>query len=359
MTGETAKRRFRDFVLPHLDDAYRLAKWLSGNGADAEDIVQEAALRALAALEATAPLKPRAWWLAIVRNTALTWLARHRPKALALPATRRGGSMRVDPAPDPEARADRQRRGRTGAPRHRRPALAAARDAGDARDRRTRLPRNRRGDGGADRHGDVALVEGARDARANAREKIHDATTSAPCARPDGARWRTRRGEPARLRGELARSPELAAEYEKLVALRQAVRAHAPREAAPERLTRAGQALAAPASRSTRPPGAALAATLAVAAALAGYAAGRAGMGGDPTTAALVADYQRAALSGQPVDVATSDRHTVKPWLAARAPFGALAPELADEGFPLLGGRIDIRRPPADPDRWCIGGAST
>ena len=88
-----------------------------------------------------------------------------------------------------------------------------------------------------------------------------------------------------------------------------------------------------------------MAAGLALVAALGGYTAGRSG--GDPTTAALVAGYQRAALSGQPVDVASSDRHTVKPWLAARAPFGALAPDLAEDGFPLLGGRIDVldRRP--------------
>jgi RNA polymerase sigma-70 factor (ECF subfamily) len=83
MTGEAAKRRFRDIVTPHLDDGYGLAKWLSGSSADAEDIVQEAAIRALAALETTAPLKPRAWWLSVVRNTALTWMAKNRGKALA------------------------------------------------------------------------------------------------------------------------------------------------------------------------------------------------------------------------------------------------------------------------------------
>src|ERR1700742_4864655 len=82
MSGETAKRRFREVVMPHLDDAYSLAKWLSGNGADAEDIVQEASLRALAALEAMTPLKPRAWWLGVVRNAALTFMARRRPQAL-------------------------------------------------------------------------------------------------------------------------------------------------------------------------------------------------------------------------------------------------------------------------------------
>ena len=46
MTTENASRRFREVVILNLDDAYSLAKWLSGNGADAEDIVQEAAMRA-------------------------------------------------------------------------------------------------------------------------------------------------------------------------------------------------------------------------------------------------------------------------------------------------------------------------
>jgi RNA polymerase sigma-70 factor, ECF subfamily len=103
MTGETAKKRFRELVLPYLDDAYRLAKWLSGNGADAEDIVQEATLRALAALETTVPLKARAWWLAIVRNTALTWMGRHRPKALVLVGDDDAALDAIDPGLDPEA----------------------------------------------------------------------------------------------------------------------------------------------------------------------------------------------------------------------------------------------------------------
>jgi len=86
MTTEAASREFRDVVLPHLDEGYRLAKWLSGSGADADDIVQEAAMRALAALEGATPLKPRAWWLAVVRNAALTWMGRNRPKALSFVA---------------------------------------------------------------------------------------------------------------------------------------------------------------------------------------------------------------------------------------------------------------------------------
>jgi RNA polymerase sigma factor (sigma-70 family) len=78
MISERAKARFLEVFAPHLDDAYTLAKWLSGSGPDAEDIVQEAALRALEALERSAIAQPKAWSLAIVRNAALTWLARRR-----------------------------------------------------------------------------------------------------------------------------------------------------------------------------------------------------------------------------------------------------------------------------------------
>jgi RNA polymerase sigma-70 factor (ECF subfamily) len=102
MSTEAARRRFREVVPPHLDAAYALAKWMSGNAADAEDIVQEAALRALAALESTAPLKPRAWWLAVVRNTALTWMARQRPKALSFVEDLEALGAE-DQGPDPEA----------------------------------------------------------------------------------------------------------------------------------------------------------------------------------------------------------------------------------------------------------------
>jgi RNA polymerase sigma-70 factor (ECF subfamily) len=101
MTSETAQRRFREVVLPHLDDGYRLAKWLSGSQADAEDIVQDAAMRALAALEAATPLKPRPWWLAVVRNAALTYMARRRPKQLAYIADL--DEDIAEDAPDPEA----------------------------------------------------------------------------------------------------------------------------------------------------------------------------------------------------------------------------------------------------------------
>ena len=68
---------------PLIDDGYTLAKWLCRNPGDAEDIVQEAALRALKALETTSVERPKAWFLAIVRNAAITWMARNRPKDVA------------------------------------------------------------------------------------------------------------------------------------------------------------------------------------------------------------------------------------------------------------------------------------
>jgi RNA polymerase sigma-70 factor (ECF subfamily) len=71
-------------VLPHLDDAYGLARWLTGNGTDAEDVVQDACMRALASLDTAVIERPRAWVLTIVRNTAFTWLAKNRPKAILL-----------------------------------------------------------------------------------------------------------------------------------------------------------------------------------------------------------------------------------------------------------------------------------
>ena len=84
MTSESARRRFAEMVLPHLDDAYGLARWLTGNGTDAEDVVQEACIRALAALDGAQVERARAWLLTIVRNTAFTWLAKNRPKTVVL-----------------------------------------------------------------------------------------------------------------------------------------------------------------------------------------------------------------------------------------------------------------------------------
>jgi RNA polymerase sigma factor (sigma-70 family) len=72
-------------VLPHLGDAYALARWLARNDSDAEDIVQEACLRAFRGIAGFGDINARGWVLSIVRNTAYTWLKRHRnPKLVAV-----------------------------------------------------------------------------------------------------------------------------------------------------------------------------------------------------------------------------------------------------------------------------------
>jgi RNA polymerase sigma-70 factor (ECF subfamily) len=81
--SERARRRFQTVAPPHLDAAYSLAKALTGSGADAEDVVQDACVRALAALETREIAHPRAWFLTLTRNCALTLLSRRRPEVLA------------------------------------------------------------------------------------------------------------------------------------------------------------------------------------------------------------------------------------------------------------------------------------
>jgi RNA polymerase sigma-70 factor (ECF subfamily) len=76
------KALFAAVVMPYLGEAYALARWMTGNRSDAEDVVQEASLRAFRAIRRYAGGNARAWVLTIVRNTALTWMAKSRPAAL-------------------------------------------------------------------------------------------------------------------------------------------------------------------------------------------------------------------------------------------------------------------------------------
>jgi RNA polymerase sigma factor (sigma-70 family) len=71
---------FDEIFLPYMSEAYRLAQWLSGNASDAEDIVQEAAIRAFRGINGFGAVNARAWSLTIVRNTALSWLTKNRPR---------------------------------------------------------------------------------------------------------------------------------------------------------------------------------------------------------------------------------------------------------------------------------------
>jgi RNA polymerase sigma-70 factor (ECF subfamily) len=75
-------RRFEQTVLPHLDAAYNLARWLTRNEQDAEDIVQEACLRAFKFFDSFHSTDSRPWLLTIVRNTYYTWRQQERVSEL-------------------------------------------------------------------------------------------------------------------------------------------------------------------------------------------------------------------------------------------------------------------------------------
>ena len=92
---------FKDAVLPHLDAAYNLARWLTRNDQDAEDVVQEASLRAFKYWKGFSGRDCRSWLLAIVRNTYYSWL---RQRSVQAELTSDGDVDDVDESfPNPES----------------------------------------------------------------------------------------------------------------------------------------------------------------------------------------------------------------------------------------------------------------
>ena len=91
---------FEQAVLPHLDAAYNLARWLTRNNQDAEDVVQEAYLRAFRFFDGFRGGDGRAWLLAVVRNTCLTWLRQQgRTDTIEFDERLHGGEGR-EPTPE-------------------------------------------------------------------------------------------------------------------------------------------------------------------------------------------------------------------------------------------------------------------
>jgi RNA polymerase sigma-70 factor, ECF subfamily len=78
MPEENIAQTFEAAVLPHLDAAYNLARWLTRNEQDAEDVVHEACLRALRFFSGFRGGDARAWLMKIVRNTCYSWLHANR-----------------------------------------------------------------------------------------------------------------------------------------------------------------------------------------------------------------------------------------------------------------------------------------
>ena len=107
MVEQTRSRRFEVIVLPHLDAAYNLARWLTRSDHDAEDVVQESFLRAYRFFDGFHGESGRAWLLSIVRNTCYTWLQQNRKQDLLTPFDEEShsiGSTDPDrPSNNPEA----------------------------------------------------------------------------------------------------------------------------------------------------------------------------------------------------------------------------------------------------------------
>jgi anti-sigma factor RsiW len=149
---------------------------------------------------------------------------------------------------------------------------------------------------------------------------------------------------------QIADDPALAAERDRVAALRRVIRERLPREAVPPGL--AGRIEAAAGLRRTRPPShpsshpswRALAASVALAALVGSGATwfvldpGK----NDGVADIVVASHMRALMAPQSTDVTSSDRHTVKPWFNGRIAEAPRVVDLAGEGFPLVGARIDV-----------------
>ncbi|MBN9075653.1 MAG: anti-sigma factor [Rhizobiales bacterium 65-79] len=153
------------------------------------------------------------------------------------------------------------------------------------------------------------------------------------------------------LERRLAADPALAAEHARIAALRQSIR----RLPQPEPSTEFQARIAALGASGPRMPSraglrrpsfewGALAASILVTAVLASGVTRWAMLqtGPEDFAAAIANDHRRSLLAASPVDVASSDRHTVKPWLDAKLGFSPPAPDLAKEGFALIGGRIEV-----------------
>jgi anti-sigma factor RsiW len=146
------------------------------------------------------------------------------------------------------------------------------------------------------------------------------------------------------LEGAIATDATLAAERDRVQALCNLIRDRLAREPAPAGLLRRIEFAVGARRERQRPSWGALAAAAMIAAVM--------GSGStwlmfrpppsDTTAEMVVASHLRGLMAPQPIDVASSDRHTVKPWFNGRIPQSPRVVDLADEGFPLVGGRIDV-----------------
>ena len=92
---ETKQNANHRVVVPHLPDAMSIAWWLTGNRSDAEDVLQESCVRAFQSISQLRGENARSWILAIVRNTAYTWLRKNRSGSFVFVVNSNGNQIRV------------------------------------------------------------------------------------------------------------------------------------------------------------------------------------------------------------------------------------------------------------------------
>ncbi len=85
VSADSRRELFEEIVLPHLNAAYNLARWLTRNEQDAADVVQESYLRALRFFDGYKGGDPKSWLLTIVRNTCRTWQHREHRQTGSVP----------------------------------------------------------------------------------------------------------------------------------------------------------------------------------------------------------------------------------------------------------------------------------
>ena len=143
---------------------------------------------------------------------------------------------------------------------------------------------------------------------------------------------------------QMAANPAMAAERERIEALRRVIGERLPREAPPPGLARRVETAVGLRREAVRPSWPALAASVVLAALIASAATWFVlrPAPADAMASMIVAGHMRALMASHPTDVTSSDRHTVKPWFNGRIPEAPRVVDLAGEGFPLVGGRIDV-----------------
>src|SRR5436190_2153247 len=284
---ETSKvQRFEMFFAAHLDAAYNFARWLTRDERNAEDVAQEAFLRAFRFLDSFEGENGRAWLLGIVRNTYYTWLKRNQVSARSIPFD--------------EASFD----------------AGAYGDAGD----------------------DGSSVEGRleeKDAKrvVDAALELERHLDSCDACRTEVARF-----------SALRKGIGTHATYHRAPAgLAQRIRAQVAGSRAAPQAPRRRQWWPTGSLIAARPQwlqlGAAIAATALVTWTAALHFAGPAG--DELTAERVIAGHARSVVTGHLADVASSDQHSVKPWLSGRLDFSLPVVDLTGSGFPLVGGRLD------------------